>query len=131
MAEKRHRRHLKSRKSKAFNTLSKYQEDAAKVAAKIVWETILKKYPKLQFNNFDTLGVKDLDARYALGYINRGLKTKGLPERKEADPSIPQAERPPQAQGNAIERFAKNANAIKTLTSFYGYNPYVVICEGF
>lgn len=39
--------------------------------------------------------------------------------------------RPPQAQGNAIERFAKNANAIRTLTSFYGYNPYVVFCEGF
>src|SRR3990167_4354896 len=189
MAEKRHRRHLKSRKSKAFNTLSKYQEDAAKVAAKIVWETILKKYRKLQFNNFDTLGVKDLDARYALGYINRGLKTKGLSERKEADlqafdsangikpdggiffvqskkdsfnhvigalevkhqgeydgytpisdsdwkkkkgdPSIAQPDRPSQAQGNAIERFAKNANAIKTLTSFYGYNPYLVMCEGF
>src|SRR3989338_8991722 len=189
MAEKRHRRHLKSRKSKAFNTLSKYQEDAAKVAAKIVWETILKKCPKLQFNNFDTLGVKDLDAHYALEYINRGLKTKALAERKETDlqafdsangirpdggiffvqskkdgfnhiigalevkhqgeydgytpisnsdwkkrkgdPSIIQAERPPQAQGNAIERFAKNANAIKTLTSFYGYNPYVVVCEGF
>jgi len=85
MAEKKHRKHLKSRKSKAFNTLSKYQEDAAKVASKIVWKTILKKYPKLQFNNFDTLGVKDLDARYALGYINRGLKTNGLTERKEAD----------------------------------------------
>lgn len=41
------------------------------------------------------------------------------------------SQRPPQAQGNAIERFAKNANAIKTLTSFYGYNPYVVLCEGF
>ena len=189
MAEKRHRNHLKSRKSKAFNTLSKYQEDAAKVAVKNVWDTILKKYPKLKFNNFDTLGVKDLDARYALEYINRGLKIKGLPERKEislqafdsangikpdggvfsvqskkdgfnhivgalevkhqgeydgytpisdsdwkkkkGDPLILQAERPPQAQGNAIERFAKNANAIKTLTSFYGYNPYVVFCEGF
>jgi len=189
MAEKKHRKHLKSRKSKAFNMLSKYQEDAAKVAAQIVWETILKKYPKLKFNNFETLGVKDLDAHYALEYINRGLKTKGLPERKETDlqafdsangikpdggiffvqskkdgfnhiigalevkhqgeydgytpisnsdwkkkkgdPSIPQTQRPPQAQGNAIERFAKNANAIKTLTSFYGYNPYVVICEGF
>jgi len=189
MAEKKHRKHLKSRKSKAFNTLSKYQEDAAKVAAKIVWDAIVKKYPKLQLNNLETLGIKDLDARYAVGYINRGLKIRGLPERKEkelqafdsangikpdggiffvqskkdkfnhiigalevkhqgeydgytpisdsdwkkkkGDPSIPQAERPPQAQGNAIERFAKNANAIKTLTSFYGYNPYVVMCEGF
>ena len=189
MAEKKHRKHLKSRKGKAFNALSKYQEDAAKVAAQIVWETILKKYPKLKLNNFETLGVKDLDARYALGYINRGLRAKGLPERKESelqafdsadgirpdggiffaqskmdgfdhiigalevkhqgeydgytpisdsewkkkkgDPSILQAQRRPQAQGNAIERFAKNANAIKTLTSFYGYNPYVVICEGF
>lgn len=189
MAEKKHRKHLKSRKSKAFNTLSKYQEDAAKVAAQIVWDTIVKKYPKLQLNNLETLGIKDLDAHYAIDYINRGLKTRGLPERKEADlqafdsangirpdggiffvqskkdgfnhiigalevkhqgeydgytpisdsdwkkkkgdPSIPQAERPPQAQGNAIERFAKNANAIKTLTSFYGYNPYLVICEGF
>lgn len=45
--------------------------------------------------------------------------------------NVPRSERPPQAQGNAIERFAKNANAIKTLTSFYGYNPYVVLCEGF
>lgn len=45
--------------------------------------------------------------------------------------NVPIDERPPQAQGNAIERFAKNANAIKTLTSFYGYNPYVVFCEGF
>ncbi len=85
MAEKKHRKHLKSRKSKAFNTLSKYQEDAAKVAAQIVWETIVKKYPKLKLNNFDTLGVKDLDAHYALEYINRGLKIKGLPERKETD----------------------------------------------
>jgi len=189
MAEKKHRKHLKSRKSKAFNTLSKYQEDAAKAAAKIVWDTIVKKYPKLQLNNLETLGTKDLDAHYAIGYINRGLKIKGLPERKEkelqafdsangikpdggiffvqskkdkfnhiigalevkhqgeydgytpisdsdwkkksGDPSISLAERPPQAQGNAIERFAKNANAIKTLTSFYGYNPYVVMCEGF
>src|SRR3989344_281111 len=85
MAEKKHRKHLKSRKSKPFNTLSKYQEDAAKGAAQIVWDAILKKYPKLQFNNFNTLGVKDLDARYALGYINRGLKIKGLPERKESE----------------------------------------------
>lgn len=44
---------------------------------------------------------------------------------------VPRSQRPPQAQGNAIERFAKNANAIKTLTSFYGYNPYIVLCEGF
>lgn len=189
MAEKKHRVHLKTRKSKAFNTLSKYQEDAAKVASQIVWETILKKYPKLQFNNFDTLGVKDLDAHYALEYINRGLRKKGQAERNESDlqafdtasgikpdggiffvqsktdgfnhiiaalevkhqgeydgytpisdsdwkkkkgdPSILQPQRPPQAQGNAIERFAKNANAIKTLTSFYAYNPYVVFCEGF
>src|SRR3989344_4054867 len=189
MAEKKHRKHLKSRKSKAFNSLSKYQEDAAKVAAEIVWDTVLKKYPKLKLNNLATLGVKGLDAQYALEYINRGLKTKKLPERKETDlqafdsadgikpdggiffvqskkdgfnhiigvlevkhqgeydgytpisdsdwkkkkgdPSILQAQRPPQAQGNAIERFAKNANTIKTLTSFNGYNPYVVFCEGF
>lgn len=187
--EKKHRKHLKSRKGKAFNVLSKYQEDAAKVAAQIVWKTILKKYPRLSFNNFDTLGIKDLDARYALTYINRGLKSKKLPERNEADlqafdsasgikpdggiffvqskkdgfnhiigalevkhqgeydgytpisdadwekkkgdPSIKKEDRPAQAQGNAIERFAKNANAIKTLTSFYGYNSYVVMCEGF
>lgn len=46
--------------------------------------------------------------------------------------NMPEAkDRSPQAQGNAIERFAKNANAIKTLTSFYGYNPYIVMCEGF
>ena len=51
--------------------------------------------------------------------------------KKKGDPSIPRDKRPPQAQGNAIERFAKNANAIRTLTSFYGYNPYIVICEGF
>ena len=189
MAEKKHRKHLKTRKSKAFNTQSKYQEDAAKVAAQIVWDTVVKKYPALKLNNLQTLNLKDLDARYALEYINRGLKIRGLPERKEAelqafddasgikpdggiffvqskkdgfnhiigalevkhqgeydgytpisdsdwkkkkgDPSIAQPDRPSQAQGNAIERFAKNANAIKTLTSFYGYNPYLVMCEGF
>jgi len=187
--EKKHRKHLKSRKSSPFNLLSKYQEDTAKVASNIVWETILKKYSKLDFNNFQSLGIKDLDANYALSYINRGAKLAGLPERKlnelqafdsasgikpdggiffvkskkdgfdhiigalevkhqgeydgytpisnsdwkkrKGDPSIPREKRPSQAQGNAIERFAKNANAIKTLTSFYGYNPYVVICEGF
>ena len=187
--QKKHRKHLKSRKSNLFNTLSKYQEDTAKVASNIVWETILKKYPKLNFNNFQSLGIKYLDAKYALSYINRGAKLKGLPDRKledlqafdsasgikpdggiffvkskkdgfdhiigvlevkhqgeydgytpisnadwkkrKGDPSIGRENRPPQAQGNAIERFAKNANAIKTLTSFYGYNPYVVICEGF
>lgn len=189
MAEKKHRKHLKTRKSKAFNTQSKYQEDAAKVAVQIVWDTIVKKYPTLKLNNLQTLNLKDLDARYALEYINRGLKIRGLPARKETelqafddasgikpdggiffvqskkdgfnhiigalevkhqgeydgytpisdsdwkkkkgDPSISQLDRPPQAQGNAIERFAKNANAIKTLTSFYGYNPYLVMCEGF
>lgn len=52
-------------------------------------------------------------------------------KKKGGSSSVPQADRPPQAQGNAIERFAKNANAIKTLTSFYGYNPYAVFCEGF
>jgi len=52
-------------------------------------------------------------------------KTSGQPA------NLNRLQRPPQAQGNAIERFAKNANAIKTLTSFYGYNPYVVLCEGF
>src|SRR3989344_3719773 len=189
MAEKRHRRHLKSRKSKAFNTLSKSQEDAAKVASKIVWETVIKKYSGLSFNNFHTLGIKDLDARYALAYLNRGFRSQKISERKEIDlqafdtaegikpdggvffvaskkdgfnhivgalevkhqgeydgytpisdadwrkkkkdKSISRENRPPQAQGNAIERFAKNANAIRTLTSFYGYNPYVVFCEGF
>lgn len=187
--EKKHREHLKSRKSKAFNTLSKSQEDAAKVASQIVWETVAKKYPELSFNNFKTLGIKDLDAKYALAYLNRGFKMQKLSERKEIDlqafdaaegikpdggvffvqskkdefnhivgalevkhqgeytgytpisdrqwkkkkkdPSVPREERPRQAQGNAIERFAKNANAIKTLASFYGYNPYVVFCEGF
>ena len=187
--EKKHRQHLKTRKSAPFNTLSKGQEDTARVTAQIVWDTLLKKYPKLSFNNLKTLGISDLDAQYALEYINRARKIDGLPARrkeelqafdsangirpdggiffvqakkdsfnhiigalevkhqgeydgytpesnvawkkKKGDPSIPRAERPPQAQGNAIERFAKNANAIKTLTSFYGYNPYVVICDGF
>ena len=190
--EKKHRQHLKTRKSQPFNLLSKYQEDEAKVVSNTVWETILKRYPKLNFNNFKTLGLKDLDARYALEYINRGAKSVGLPSlpkrtlkdlqafdsaggikpdggiffvqskkdkfnhiigalevkhqgeydgytpisdsdwrKKKGDLSILRKDRPPQAQGNAIERFAKNANAIKTLTSFYGYNPYVVFCDGF
>jgi len=187
--EKKHRKHLKSRKSEPFNILSKYQEDVAKVASNIVWKSILKKYTKLDFNNFQSLGLKDLDARYAFAYINRGMKLAKLPEKKlediqafdsasgikpdggvffvqskkdgfnhiicalevkhqgeyegytpisdtewkkkKWDPSIPRHKRPPQAQGNAVERFAKNANAIKTLTSFYGYNPYIVFCEGF
>jgi len=187
--KKKHRKHLKSRKSSPFNLVSKYQEDTAKVASNIVWENILKKYPKLDFNNFQSLGINDLDANHALSYINRGAKLAGLPERKldelqafdsasgikpdggilfvkskkddfdhiigvlevkhqgeyegytpisnsdwkkrKGDPSISLGKRPPQAQGNAIERFAKNANAIKTLTSFYGYNPYIVIAEGF
>jgi len=187
--EKKHRQHLKTRLSPPFNVLSKEQEDTAKITSNIVWETILKRYPDLAFNNFQTLGIKDLDAKYAIDYINRGVKVIGLPEKthegmqafdsaggirpdggiffvkskidgfdhiigalevkhqgeydgytpvsdtdwkkKNGDLSITRAERPPQAQGNAIERFAKNANAIKTLTSFYGYNPYVVMCEGF
>lgn len=187
--EKKHRQHLKTRKSNPFNLLSKGQEHAAKIASNIVWDTILKQYPKLSFNNLKTLGLKGLNAQYALAHINRGAKLAGLPERKleelqafdsasgikpdggvffvqskkddfnhiigalevkhqgeydgytpisdsdwkkkGGDPSIPREKRPPQAQGNAIERFAKNANAIKTLTSFYGYNPYLVICEGF
>ena len=187
--EKKHRQHLKTRKSPPFNILSKAQEDTARVASVIVWETILKEYPKLNFNNLKTLGLKDLNAEYALNYINRGAKLTGLPKRKledlqafdsasgirpdggiffvqskkdgvnhiigvlevkhqgeydgytplsdadwkrkGGDPSIPREQRPPQAQGNAIERFAKNANAIKTLTSFYGYNPYIVFAEGF
>jgi len=187
--EKKHRQHLKTRKSPPFNLLSKGQEDTAKIASNIVWEAILKKYPKLNFNNLKTFGLNDLNAEYALAYINRGLKLAGLPERKledlqafdsasgikpdggiffvqskrdsfnhiigalevkhqgeydgytpisdsdwkrkGGDLSIPREKRPPQAQGNAIERFAKNANAIKTLTSFYGYNPYVIIAEGF
>lgn len=187
--EKRHRQHLKTRKSSPFNQLSKYQEDTAKIASNLVWETILSKYPSYDFNNFKSLGINDLDAKYALAYVNRGAKLLGLPERelselqaydsasgikpdggiffvkskkdgfdhiigalevkhqgefdgytpisdsdwkkRKGDSSIARGDRPPQAQGNAIERFAKNANAIKTLTSFYGYNPYVVICEGF
>lgn len=186
---KKHRQHLKTRKSKPFNILSRGQEDTARVASNIVWETILKQYSKLDFNNLKTLGLNDLNAQYALAYINRGLKLAGLRERKleelqafdsasgikpdggvffvqskkddfnhiigalevkhqgeydgytpisdsdwkrkGGDSSIPRDKRPPQAQGNAIERFAKNANAIKTLTSFYGYNPYVVFAEGF
>ncbi len=187
--EKRHRQHLKTRQIGPFNLLSKGQEDAAKVASNAVWDTILQRYPQLHFNNLETLGLKHLDARYALEYINRGGKLADMPPRKleelqafdvaegikpdggiffvqskkdafnhiigalevkhqgeydgytpisdkdwankGRDMSIPRAERPPQSRGNAIERFAKNANAIKTLTSFYGYNPYVVICEGF
>jgi len=169
--------------------LSKHQEDAAKVASRLVWQAILGKYPQFSFENLGTLGFRDLDAQYAVAYLNRGLKIHGSGERngrelqafetadgirpdggiffvhakkdsflhivgalevkhqgeydgytpisdsdwkkRKKDPSIPRAQRPPQAQGNAIERFAKNANAIKTLTSFYGYNPYVVFCEGF
>lgn len=187
--EKKHRQHLKTRKSPPFNVLSKAQEDTAKQASIIVWDEVIKKYPEYDFNNLKTLELKDLDANYALQYINRGLRLAGLPERKanelqsidsasgikpdggiffvkskrdgfdhiigalevkhqgeydgytslsdsdwkkkKGDPSIQRADRPPQAQGNAIERFAKNANAIKTLTSFYDYNPYVVFCEGF
>ena len=45
--EKKHRQHLKTRKSNPFNLLSKGQEDAARVASIAVWEIILKKYPKL------------------------------------------------------------------------------------
>lgn len=180
---------MKTRTSAPFNLLSKAQEDTAKVASNIVWKRIIKQYPDLSFNNLKTLNIKDLNAKHALGYINRGTKQAGLPERKleelqafnsadgikpdggiffvkskkdgfnhiigalevkhqgeydgytpisdsdwkkkGGDTSIPKAKRPPQAQGNAIERFAKNANAIKTLTSFYGYNPYVVMAEGF
>ena len=40
-------------------------------------------------------------------------------------------ERPPQAQGNAIERFAKNLNAFRTLSELYEFNPYVIFCDGF
>ena len=184
-----HKTHLKTRKSPPFNLLSKAQEGAAVVASNTVWDEILVKYPECDFNNLTTLGLKDLDANFALAYLNRGLKLKSLPERarndlqavenasgirpdggiffvkskidgfdhiiaslevkhqgeydgytplsnadwkkKGGDESILLADRPPQAQGNAIERFAKNANAIKTLTSFYGYNPYIVFCEGF
>ena len=187
--EKKHRQHLKTRISPPFNLLSRGQEDTAKVASNNVWEIILKKYPHLVFNNLTTLGLSDLNAEYALAYINHGAKLADLPKRKaeelqafdsasgirpdggiffvqskknnfnhiigalevkhqgeydgytpisdsdwkkkDGDPSISREERPPQAQGNAIERFAKNANAIRTLTSFYGYNPYVVFCEGF
>lgn len=186
---KKHRQHLKTRLSLPFNKLSKAQEDTAKIAAKIVWKEIIVKYPKYDFNNLETLKLKDLDASFALQYLNRGLKIKKLPEKKpdelqainsangikpdggiffvkskldgfdhiigslevkhqgeydgytplsdsdwkkkNGDLSIKKENRPPQAQGNAIERYAKNANAIKTLTSFYGYNPYVVFCEGF
>jgi len=188
--EKKHRQHLKTRESRPFNLLSKEQEDTAKIASNIVWETICKKYPQFCFNNLKTLHLKDLKAEYAIKYINRGAKLAGLPERKleelqafdsadgikpdggiffvkskkednfnhiicalevkhqgeydgytpisdadwkkkGRDPSTLRENRPPQAQGNAIERFAKNANAIKTLTSFYGYNPYVIFAEGF
>lgn len=187
--KKKHRNHLKTRENAPFNTLSKAQEDVAKTASNLVWERINVKYPDLEFNNLTTLGLKELKASYAIQYINRGLKLKGLPMRelsklqaiesaggikpdggiffvkskkdnfdliigalevkhqgeydgytpisdtewkkKKGDTSIKREHRPPQAQGNAIERFAKNANAIKTLTSFYNYNPYVVFCEGF
>ena len=186
---KKHRQHLKTRSSKPFNKLSKYQEDVAREASNMIWEIILKKYPELDFNNLETLGLKEFNAHHAIMYINRGMKTKGCLEKKleelqafdcaggirpdggiffvqskkdnfnhiigalevkhqgeydgytplsnndwqkrKGDPSILRKDRPPQAQGNATERFAKNANAIKTLTSFYGYNPYVVFCDGF
>jgi ribonuclease J len=81
--EKQHRQHLKSRKSPPFNLLSKAQEDVAKIASNIVWEELNKRYPEYDFNNLETLGLKDLDANYALEYINRGLRVKGLPERKK------------------------------------------------
>ncbi|OHD85342.1 MAG: hypothetical protein A3J39_04985 [Sulfuricurvum sp. RIFCSPHIGHO2_12_FULL_44_8] len=187
--EKRHRQHLKTRKTEPFNLLSKAQEDTAKIASNIVWKTINGKYPNCEFNNLQSLQMKDLNATYALDYINRGQRFAKLPERelselqaidsaggirpdggiffvqskrdgfnhivgvlevkhqgeydgytplsdsdwkkRKHDPNVKRADRPPQAQGNAIERFAKNANAIKTLTSVYGYNPYVVFCEGF
>jgi len=187
--EKKHHKHLKTRISPPFNNESKYQEDTAKVASNIVWEEILKRYPDYEFNNLQTLGMKDLNAEYAINYINRGLNLKKMNQRKvdnlqaidsangikpdggiffvkskidgfnhiigalevkhqgeydgytplsdsdwkkrKGDPNIELKDRPPQAQGNAIERFAKNANAIKTLTSFYDYNPYMVFCEGF
>src|SRR3990172_4742640 len=80
--EKKHREHLKSRKSSPFNLLSKYQEDTAQAASNMVWDIISKNYPKIHFNNFQSLGIKDLDANFALSYINRGAKLAGLPERK-------------------------------------------------
>lgn len=43
----------------------------------------------------------------------------------------PRDERPPQNQGNAIERFAKNLNAFRTLNELYEFNPYVIFCDGF
>ena len=187
--KKKHKLHLKTRKSPPFNIEAKRQEEEAKITAVMVWEKLLTRYPKYDFNNMETLGLKHLDAKYALNYINRGLKLNNLPKRnknqlqaiesasgikpdggiffvksktdgfnhiigslevkhqgeydgytplsdadwkrRNGDPDIELRDRPPQAQGNAIERFAKNANAIKTLTSFYGYNPYVVFCEGF
>lgn len=187
--EKQHRQHLKTRLSAPFNTQSKAQEDVAKLASNLIWEEIIKRYPDLNFNNLTTLGLKDLDANYALQYINRGLRLHNSQERdlknlqaidsaggirpdggiffvkskidgfdhiigaievkhqgeyngytpisdtdwkkKGGDLDIKREDRPPQAQGNAIERFAKNANAVKTLTSFYDYNPYAVFCEGF
>jgi len=183
------KKHLKTRVTPPFNISSKKQEQIAKIVADRVWKKILKKYPNLNFNNLKTLGLKDLNAEYALNYINRGTKFFKSPKRnlkklqafdsadgikpdggiffvqskkdnfnhiicafevkhqgdyggytpisdsdwkkKNGDFSIPIEKRPPQAQGNAIERFAKNANAIKTLTSFYEYNPYVVFCDGF
>jgi len=188
---KKHRQHLKTRISKPFNKLSKYQEDVAREASNMIWEIILKKYPELYFNNLNTLGLKEFNASHAIEYINRGFRTKNKtfflqkkeilqafdsaggirPDggiffvrakkdgfdhmigsievkhqgeyngytpisnsewiKRKKDISIHREDRPPQAQGNAVERFAKNANAIKTLTSFYGYNPYVVFCEGF
>lgn len=187
--EKQHRQHLKTRTITPFNLLSKGQEDIAKIASNNVWGTILRKYPRLSFNNLKTLGLKGLNAQYALTYINRGARHAGLPERKpeelqafdsakgikpdggiffvkskkdgfdhiigvlevkhqgeydgytpisdsdwkkhKKDITILRSQRPPQSRGNAVERFTKNANAIRTLTSFYGYNPYVAIAEGF
>lgn len=185
--EKKHRQHLKTRTCPPFNLHTKEQEDAAKIASNTVWKEINKKY-SYKFDNLKTLGRTDIDAAFALNYMNRGLRLSGLPEReltnlqsidsaggikpdggvffvtakdgfkhiivtlevkhqgeydgytpksdsewkkKNGDLMIRRADRPPQAQGNAIERFAKNSNAIRTLTSCYGYNPYVMFGDGF
>ena len=47
------------------------------------------------------------------------------------DPELPEAQRPPQAFGNAIERAFKNSNTFQGITSIYNYNPYVIFCDGF
>lgn len=49
----------------------------------------------------------------------------------DCDPDLEASQRPPQHHGNAIERAFKNSNTFQGMTSIYGYNPYVIFCDGF